>query len=105
MSSRGESKSSPDGDPEPTTDSGNLVSDALTVWLSDHPSAAEQSPDLVALLQTLARELEDADSKDVPGLAREYRMLRAGLADGGDDGEEDFAASLRTKVRNAEDAG
>ncbi len=84
---------------------GNLVSDALTVWLSDHPQAGDDNPDLVALLQELARSLENADVKDVPGLAREYRMLRAGLIDGGDDGEADFAASLRGTVRNPKDAG
>jgi hypothetical protein len=75
--------------------------DALTVWLSDHPTASNLAPDLVALARSLASAVDDAP--DNPALSREYRLTLSALreigADDGD-GQEELANALRSPVRN-----
>ncbi len=75
--------------------------DALTSWLDAHPSFVAEAPDLVAALQKLAREIEEADTKDIPGLMHQYRMFRRELTGlEADDGEDDLTARLSAPVRD-----
>lgn len=83
---------------------GDLVFDSVNQWLNDHPGAAMDAPDLVAIVQKLARDLEDAEPKDVIGLVREYRMYRDAIMGviGGDGDEDDVASAMRAAVRDGE---
>ena len=110
MTGHSASNSSPGGDHGPTTDGGALCLDALTLWLSEHPSATENIPDLVALAQTLARRADGNHCEECKRSGagaddlREYRMVLTALhgVEGDDDGQEAFAASLRTSVLHPE---
>ena len=76
-----------------------MNSDALTVWLNDHPAAVDLAPDLVALAQTLANALDDPeDDKVLSALALQYRQTLLALRDVGaneGDGQEELAAALK----------
>ncbi len=82
-------------------DPGELTFDSVQSWLNS-TKAADEAPDLVAMAQRLARELEQADTKDVAGLVREYRMVRDAILGviGGEDGEDDLAGAMSTPVRD-----
>ncbi len=80
----------------------DLTFDSVQSWLNANPSAHDEAPDLVAMAQRLARELESADTKDVAGLVREYRLVRAaieGVIDGGED-EDNLGSALSSPVRD-----
>ena len=86
-------------------DGGTLVPDALTAWLNDHPSVSDVSPDLVALAQYLAGELEVCKPSELAALAREYRMVLKELRlTEADDGEDDLGAAMRTAILHPKDA-
>lgn len=77
-----------------------MNADALTVWLADHPTAAQDAPDLVALARTLASALDEStDEKVIPSLALQLRQtllaLRNVTASEGD-GQADLARDLST---------
>lgn len=77
-----------------------MNADALTVWLADHPTAAQEAPDLVALARTLASALdESSDEKVVPSLALQLRQtllaLRSVAVSEGD-GQAELAKDLAT---------
>lgn len=69
--------------------------DALTVWLTDHPTVGHLAPDLVALARGLAKAV-DSDSSNHQ-LAREYRLTLAALRDVGGE-EDDEAANLAGRM-------